>query len=96
VRLYRLSASQGDAMAQFNLGGCYAEGLGVTRDRKEAVKWYRLSAQQEDPCARFKIALCYLSGTGVEQDNEEAIRWCHMAADQGYKLAITKLITLIS
>jgi len=39
VKLYRLSAEQGDAEAQYNLGLMYDEGQGVPQDYKEAVKW---------------------------------------------------------
>ena len=34
-------AKQGDADAQFSLGGMYLQGLGVPQDYKTAVKWYR-------------------------------------------------------
>ena len=46
VRLYRLSAEQGYAKAQFNLGLMYYKGQGVSQDYKEAVRLYRLSAAQ--------------------------------------------------
>ena len=36
VRLYRLSAEQGDALAQSNLGFMYQQGHGVPQDYKEA------------------------------------------------------------
>ena len=52
VKWYRLSAEQGDAEAQFNLGLMYSEGQGVPQDDKEAVKWYRLAAEQGDADAR--------------------------------------------
>jgi TPR repeat protein len=42
----RRRAEQGDAGAQYNLGYLYANGLGVTQDHTEAVKWYRLAAEQ--------------------------------------------------
>ena len=46
VRLYRLSAEQGNADGQYELGRMYFQGQGVPQDYKEAVKWYRLSAEQ--------------------------------------------------
>ena len=45
---YRLAAEQGDAGAQFNLGGMYDSGEGVPQDYKTAAKWYRLAAEQGD------------------------------------------------
>ena len=53
VKWYRLSAEQGDAIAQCNLGGMYNEGKGVPQDDKEAVKWWKLAAGQHDEQAQF-------------------------------------------
>ena len=44
-------ATQGMANAQNNLGWMYEEGIGVTRDYKEAVKWYRA-------CCRARVCNC--------------------------------------
>ena len=38
----REKAEQGEADAQYNLGGMYYIGEGVPQDYAEAVKWYRL------------------------------------------------------
>lgn len=45
VRLFRKSAEQGDAQAQYSLGICYKYGRGVPQDVKEALKWFRKSAK---------------------------------------------------
>ena len=42
----RLSAEQGDAEAQFNLGRMYFEGLGVAQDWVLALMWTHLAAAQ--------------------------------------------------
>ena len=46
VDAYRKEAEQGRADAQYSLGVCYANGEGVTKDEKEAVKWFRKAAEQ--------------------------------------------------
>ena len=46
VRLYRLAAAQGYAIAQSNLGVMFENGQGVAQDRAEAIRWYRLAAAQ--------------------------------------------------
>ena len=46
VRLYRLSAKQGNAEAQYNLGLMYEKGQVVPKDFKEAFKWSKLAADQ--------------------------------------------------
>jgi TPR repeat protein len=48
LRLYRLAAAQGYAMAQYNVGVMFENGEGVAQDRAEAVRWYRLAAAQGD------------------------------------------------
>ena len=45
-KLFLPLAEQGHATGQFYLGLMYANGQGVSRDYKEAVKWTRLSAEQ--------------------------------------------------
>ena len=37
-------AEAGNAVAQFNLGGMYAEGRGVPKDDVEAYAWFNISA----------------------------------------------------
>ena len=46
VRLYRLAAEQGHALAQHFLGYLYEEGRGVRRDRVEVGAWYHRAADQ--------------------------------------------------
>jgi TPR repeat protein len=83
VRLYRLAADQGHALAQRNLGGCYDTGTGVDQDHAEAVRLYRLAADQGDSDAQFNLGRCFENGTGVDQDHAEAVRLYRLAADQG-------------
>lgn len=74
VEGYRKVAEQGDAMAQVNLGDCYANGIGITKNESEAVKWYRKAADQGlkpakdallrlaqggNVMAQFNLGLCY-------------------------------------
>ena len=49
----RVLAEQGDAVAQFNLGLIYLDGLGVTPDYIEARRWWRASAEQGSADAQF-------------------------------------------
>ena len=79
----RLQAEQGDASAQYNLGGRYAFGRGVPQDEAEAVRWYRLSADQGDASAQNNLGLMYDNGEGVLKDEAEAVRWYRLSADQG-------------
>jgi len=44
VKWYRLAAEQGDADAQFNLGGMYGNGQGVIQDNVYAHMWSNIAA----------------------------------------------------
>ncbi|MCD8070178.1 MAG: hypothetical protein LUE08_02175 [Akkermansiaceae bacterium] len=53
--LYQEAAEQGNAEAQYRLGECYAEGEGVEKDVKEAVRWWRKAADQGHAEARMAL-----------------------------------------
>jgi len=52
AKLFRKSAEQGHASAQFNLGVMYETGQGVPEDKAEATKWIRKAAEQGDEDAK--------------------------------------------
>ena len=62
VKWFRLSAEQGVAREQNQLGKLYRQGLGVPQDYKEAVKWYRLAAEQEYADAQSNLGVMYREG----------------------------------
>ncbi len=72
-------AEQGDARAQYNLGLMHANGEGMLRDEKEAVKWYRKAAEQGDAEAQYNLGLMY----DKLWDLKEAVKWLLKAAEQG-------------
>ena len=88
VRLFRLSAEQGTAAAQHNLGLMYDNGQGVLQDYKEAVKWYRLSAEQGDLDAQLKLGVSYGMGRGVPKDYALAHMWWNLSGSNGNKEAV--------
>ena len=54
VLWYHTAADQGHALAQFNLGFCYGEGVGVKKDEAAAAVWYTKAAEQDNAGAQFK------------------------------------------
>lgn len=75
-------ANKGNKEALVTLGGFYMYGTdGVTKDKKEAVKWFRKAANQGDEGAMYFIGKCYeKGGDGIVQDYTEAFKWYHKAA----------------
>ena len=90
VKWWRKSAENGFAEAQFRLGTCLDDGLGIKKDKAEAKQWYlkaleqyKAAADRGDPAAQAEIGSFYLNGLGVEKDYAEALKWFRKAADQG-------------
>ena len=84
-------AEQGNANAQFNLGGFYLMGFGMPQDEEEAVKWFRKSAEQGNSNALLALGESYLSGKGVPENKAEAIRIFRKSAEQGNGNAMFRL-----
>ncbi len=53
------AAKLGNADAQYNLGVLYAKGIGVKKDREEAVKWHRRAANQGNAKAQEALEIVY-------------------------------------
>ncbi len=50
------SANEGDAWAQYSLGNCYYNGMGVRQNYEEAIKWYSKAADQGLAAAQDRLA----------------------------------------
>ena len=87
----RKAAEQGDAAAQYKMGGAYLHGLGVPKDAAEALEWYRKAAEQGEPNAQASLGFMYETGQGVAQDYPGAVRWYRKAAEQGNAAAQVNL-----
>ena len=90
----RERAEQGDAEAQFSLGGVYLDGNGAPADIVEAVLWYRQSADQGYAKAQNQLGLLYASGRGAPQNFAASVRWYWLASAQGLATAQVNLGTM--
>ncbi|MHC4328259.1 MAG: GA-like domain-containing protein [Planctomycetota bacterium] len=88
---WRQAAELGVREAQWLLGRCYDEGLGVEISEIHAVGWHLRAAEQGYPAAQNHIGSCYQNGNGVPQDETEAVEWYRKAAEQGYAIAQANL-----
>ncbi|HEY0610848.1 MAG TPA: tetratricopeptide repeat protein, partial [Chitinophaga sp.] len=80
---WRAAAESGHKRAQFYLGTCYDNGLGVDKDIPEAFKWYMKAARQGHPDSQYNIACFYDKGEVVKQNDRQAAKWYILAAEQG-------------
>ena len=98
MRLFCQEAEQGNALAMYDLGRMWADGLGVEADPDAAKEWYRkaldafLSAEKKLPerkktYLQYRIGKMYLAGLGTEQNYETAATWLDRAAEKSHKYA---------
>jgi TPR repeat protein len=87
LKWLRLSAKQGFAKAQNELGLMYQKGAGVETDLGKAVDWYRLAAKQGLAEAQNNLARMYFSGHGVKRDLVKSYAWARLAANGGSRMA---------
>ena len=88
---FRSAAEKGHADSQYNLGLMYEQGIGVSKDEKEAIVWYRKSAVQGNAFAQYNLAVLYENGRGAAIDFAQAHKWYRKASAQGDPLAIGNL-----
>ncbi|MDX2488565.1 MAG: tetratricopeptide repeat protein [Gammaproteobacteria bacterium] len=85
------AAEEGGSDSQFNVGLMYEQGIGVSKDEKEAIVWYRKAAEQGNALAQFNLAVLYENGRGTAVDFAQANEWYRKASVQGDPLAIGNL-----
>lgn len=57
MRLYLLSAAQGNPVAQFRIGYLYEKGWGVAQDDAQAMQWYAKAAIQGNSPASSRLSV---------------------------------------
>ena len=90
----QLTASQGEAWAQSDLGDYFVDGFVIDSDYKSAAYWYRRAADQGYAPAQTNLGWLYMNGHGVNPDRAVAIRWFRRAAKQGNSAALDNLRVL--
>jgi len=84
-------AKAGHVFAQYNVGLMYEQGLGISKNDKEAFYWYNESAMQRNSAAQFNLGVCFENGIGTTVDFEKANEWYRKASVQGDGLAVGNL-----
>ena len=76
-------AAKGNAEAQYQLGICYANGYGMTIDRRLSVKHFSSAAEQGHAEAQYQLGICHYYGYGVPINQSLAMTHWERAAEQG-------------
>ena len=80
---FRDAAALGDANGLYNMGSCYARGLGVGIDDRRAYECFKAAADKGHPQAINNLGWCHLKGKGVKEDHAEAAKFFAKSADFG-------------
>ena len=75
IEWLKMASNEGHEFAQFTLGKCYEDGIGVEKNITEAVKFYALSAEQGNVEAQMKLGDLFFSGFKVIKNYNEAFKW---------------------
>lgn len=89
-------AETGDPAAQTLIAELYWNGLGVARNRKEALDWYRFGAEGGNREAQFAYGNILLRGKLVPLDKKAGREWLEKAAGAGHVRAAFNLAQLIT
>jgi len=88
----KAKAEKGDTAAQLLLSVYYFNGLGVTKNAPEGVRWMCKAAEGGIPFAQEALGEMYDKGVGgMPQDYAEAVNWYRKSADQGNAMAQNSL-----
>jgi len=87
IRWYVLSAQQGHAPAQNNLGVLYSNGHKgrIEKNHREALRWYKAAADNGSPMGQFHAALLLMKGENAKPDT--AYQLLKRSAKQNYTMS---------
>jgi uncharacterized protein len=83
LEIFGKEAEAGSAVARYNLGVMYLDGLGVEPDPAEAARWFGLAADSGYTEAEVELGLLYAKGRGLPRDNKKAVELWQKAAEAG-------------
>ena len=77
------AATAGDADAQYKLAALYLAGIGVPRDRNEALNWLEKAAAQNHAAAQYQLGRLYDSLNSSFRNPVKAREWWEKASALG-------------
>jgi TPR repeat protein len=94
-KLFIAEAENGNALAMFDIGRIYADGLGVEIDTDKAHDYYakallgfqKVESNKAWKYTEYRIGKMFAGGIGTEQDYKTAAQWLGLSAEKKYKYA---------
>ena len=81
--LFFQAAKADHAPAQYELGECFANGIGTAPDQQGAFYWFNQSAMRYEPRALLEVGKRYLQGNGTTPDAAKAAAYLEQAYANG-------------
>ena len=91
MKMWKKAAKKGHPKAEFSLGYCYANGVGVEKNISKAERWYLEAAEKGVADAQYNLGLLYLKGDDDLAKYEKAANMFLKAAEQGHVRAMNNL-----
>ncbi len=91
LKLYEISAAQGDRVAQYNAGIYYLNGTGCEKNLTKAFAWFLKAANNGYGNAMNKVGCYYAEGKGTEKNLAKAKEWLTKALQAGAKDAAASI-----
>ncbi|XP_014664577.1 PREDICTED: death ligand signal enhancer-like [Priapulus caudatus] len=82
VKWFETASQDGYSKAQYNLGVCYEQGLGVKQDVKKAAEFYHQAAQRGHAMAQYNLGVLFLDEQ-FGRSEAEALELLKKAASGG-------------
>ncbi len=89
-------AKKGNTTALINLSNLYEQGFGVTKDKKEALKYVIEAANLNDQRAQYELGINYEKGLIIQRDIDKAAYWLEKSAINGSKDGIRAYSILLA
>ena len=88
------SVLENDVNAQFFMGRCYENGIGVKQNYQEAFKLYRKTAERGLPDAMYHLASFYQKGLSGEKDYIKSEEWLSRYNKKGGVCKLPNIVDL--
>ena len=93
-KCFESALAAGDRTAEYNLGRCYLNGRGVSKNVGMAVKLLKKGDAKGSSCCQYELGRLYELGESVTKDMFKAVEYWKKAARKGHRDAMEKLASL--
>lgn len=97
LHLFLREAQSGNALAMYDLGRMYADGLGMDADAEQSAEWYGKAfrafcalepkGSKQTTYLQYRIGKMYDAGLGTQQNYAKAAQWYEKAVAADHKCA---------